>query len=793
MLLRFKIDDQGFRCLDSAIAATAISINYIKCHFDVAGTEWEDVDAICAIFKSATYNQHYEVMLDSNNNCFIDPEIYRRGGAIQVKLVGDKYINDSVISSTSTTSVVEFYIRDDIILPTPVPSKYDAFVAEIEIARQAVEDAILDLTRRIANGELKGKDGASISNIISNSNGTLTIELSDGQSYTSARPIRGEKGEPGEDGVGIASVVYGEDGTLLITMSDGTQYVSPYSMKGEKGEKGDKGDDGDTGLPTVTTADAGKFLRVSSSGTWAVEAAGGELVWFDDRNDSVMAYLNGSVGYTDANRSNTSVIRSYASTSIQDQDCPKPFLNTYNLDPNADNTIDNWTVKRLGYAPRMMKLDGVWNVRDCGGWNADNGKVKFGYLFRGSRLSGASSSDLTILANAGIKFELDIRDAGNAAGTVATIPGSTYRNVSINNAYAQMINSEATAAATACIAAMESIVDDKPVYIHCASGADRTGCICAMLEALLGVSDTDIDRDFEMTDFADIEDLTGHVRNGGSWTGFWSALNSGQSNAKMNVARFLRNNGATTSLLNSFREKMIDGNPSSIDIPTYTITNNLSGCSTNNSATSVDGGVPYSATITPNSGYTIKTFIVTMGGVDITSTAVSGNMITIANVTGAIVITAVAEGNFTNLVHQSQEVSSTAIYNGGLGYKNGYYLDSGDGHESSNASDCMTGCIPYDIGNTQPTDILYIKGYTAGASESHTRLCVRKADKTRVTSFNGFLNANNIFDVETLGTGYYKLTPKEGVYHNFTISYVQFSFHQPDASGIIITKNEPIE
>ena len=520
-------------------------------------------------------------------------------------------------------------------------------------------------------------------------------------------------------------------------------------------------------------------------------STGGESVWFDDRNDSVRAYLIGSEVYTAANRSSTSVIRNYASTSIQDQDCPRPFLGTYNLDPNEENSIDDWTVTRFSYPPRMMKMDGVWNVRDCGGWDADNGKMKYGYLFRGARLNGASANDLTALANAGIKFELDIRDAANAAGTVATIPGSTYRNVPINNAYAQMINSEATAAATACIAAMESIVDDKPVYIHCASGADRTGCICAMLEALLGVADTDIDRDFEMTNFADIEDLTGHNRNGGSWTGFWSALNSGQSNAKMNVAKFLKNNGATTSLLNSFREKMIDGNPSSIDIPTYTITNNLSGCSTNNSATSVDGGVSYSATITPNSGYTIKTFTVTMGGVDITSTAVSGNSITIANVTGTIVITAVAEGNYTNLVHQSQEVGSTAIYNGGLGYKNGYYISGGN--ESANANDCMVGCIPYDIGNTQPTDILYIKGYTAGASESHTRLCIRKSDKTRTTEFNGFLNSNNIFDVTVLGTGYYKLTPKTGVHNSYKAGYVQFSFHQPDASGIIITKNEPIE
>lgn len=520
-------------------------------------------------------------------------------------------------------------------------------------------------------------------------------------------------------------------------------------------------------------------------------SSGGESVWFDDRNESVKAYLNGSSVYTASNRSSISVIGNYASTSIQDQDCPISFLGTYNLDPNAENTIDDWTVTRFGYPPRMMKMDGVWNVRDCGGWDADNGKMKYGYLFRGARLNGASANDLTALANAGIKFELDIRDAANAAGTVATIPGSTYRNVPINNAYAQMINSEATAAATACIAAMESIVDDKPVYIHCASGADRTGCICAMLEALLGVADTDIDRDFEMTNFADIEDLTGHVRNGGSWTGFWSALNSGQSNAKMNVAKFLKNNGATTSLLNSFREKMIDGNPSSIDIPTYTITNNLSGCSTNNSATSVDGGVSYSATITPNSGYTIKTFTVTMGGVDITSAVVSGNTISIANVTGAIVITAVAEGSYTNLVRQSEEVSSTAIYNGGLGYKNGYYISSGN--ESANANDCMVGCIPYIIGSSQPTDVIYIKGYTGGASESHTRLCIRKSDKTRVTEFNGFLNANNIFDVTTLGTGYYKLTPKTGVHNNYKVGYVQFSFHQPDAIGIIITKNEPIE
>ncbi len=245
MLLRFKIDNEGFRCLDSEIASTAISINYIKCHFDVRGTEWEDIDAICAIFKSATYNKHYEVMLDSNNNCFIDPEIYRRGGIIQVKLAGDKYIDESVISSTSITPVVEFQIRDNVIIPTPTPSKYDVFVAEIEIARDAVDAAILDLAQRVARGEFNGNDCANITNITYNSDGTVTIDLSDGQQFTSVQSMKGEKGDRGEDGIGIASVVYGEDGSLVITMSDGTQYISPYSIKGEKGDPGDPGDKGD--------------------------------------------------------------------------------------------------------------------------------------------------------------------------------------------------------------------------------------------------------------------------------------------------------------------------------------------------------------------------------------------------------------------------------------------------------------------------------------------------------------------------------------------------------------------
>ena len=75
---------------------------------------------------------------------------------------------------------------------------------------------------------------------------------------------------------------------------------------------------------------------------------------------------------------------------------------------------------------------------------------------------------------------------------------------------------------------------------------------------------------------------------------------------------------------------------------TYTITNTLTNCSSNNATTSIDENSSYTATITANDGYELGTITVTMGGTDITSSAVSGSTITISSVTGNVVITCTA-------------------------------------------------------------------------------------------------------------------------------------------------------
>lgn len=77
---------------------------------------------------------------------------------------------------------------------------------------------------------------------------------------------------------------------------------------------------------------------------------------------------------------------------------------------------------------------------------------------------------------------------------------------------------------------------------------------------------------------------------------------------------------------------------------TYAITNTLSHVTNSNTATSIAENEAYTGTLTAASGYTMGAVTITMGGINITSqayTAATG-AISIANVTGNVVITATA-------------------------------------------------------------------------------------------------------------------------------------------------------
>ena len=78
-------------------------------------------------------------------------------------------------------------------------------------------------------GEFDGDPGVGIASAVLNSDYTLTLNFTDGKSYTTPNSIRGE------DGVGIASAVLNPDYTLTLNFSDGNKYTTPNSIRGEQG------------------------------------------------------------------------------------------------------------------------------------------------------------------------------------------------------------------------------------------------------------------------------------------------------------------------------------------------------------------------------------------------------------------------------------------------------------------------------------------------------------------------------------------------------------------------------
>ena len=74
----------------------------------------------------------------------------------------------------------------------------------------------------------------------------------------------------------------------------------------------------------------------------------------------------------------------------------------------------------------------------------------------------------------------------------------------------------------------------------------------------------------------------------------------------------------------------------------YSITYALTDCTVSNPATSAAEGSSYTATLSTYSAYEISSVSITMGGTDVTGTTYSSGTISIPNVTGNIVITAVA-------------------------------------------------------------------------------------------------------------------------------------------------------
>jgi hypothetical protein len=209
----------------------------------------------------------------------------------------------------------------------------------------------------------------------------------------------------------------------------------------------------------------------------------------------------------------------------------------------------------------------------------------------------------------------------------------------------------------------------------------------------------------------------------------------------------------------------------------YTVTNTLTQCTSNNSATKAAQGGSYSATITAKSGYELKSIVVKMGGTNISSTAVSGSKITISNVTGNIVITAVAEEIVAKYTNLADPTSADWWSNSRVG---------SDGTRRDETGYTVTNYI----GPLNSGDIVRVKGmdFTTVPKASGTYDASKKASSYGSSQVSNYNNGTVITDFTASTTGLQFKHVATGIKYWKLCGKLNGS-----ASDVIITINEPID
>lgn len=162
---------------------------------------------------------------------------------------------------------------------------------------------------------------------------------------------------------------------------------------------------------------------------------------------------------------------------------------------------------------RMLRFEGLRNVRDIGGWNTTDGRqLKYNKILRGSELGRGHkiesllSNDSLELLRLGIGGELDMRRTADIIGEQIMENSSINDNIPFLATPMKDDTNMILDYKDELRQAFEFIIDnlrhDRITYIHCTYGADRTGMLVALIESLCGVTLDNIYKDYELSAFS---------------------------------------------------------------------------------------------------------------------------------------------------------------------------------------------------------------------------------------------------------------------------------------------------
>lgn len=169
---------------------------------------------------------------------------------------------------------------------------------------------------------------------------------------------------------------------------------------------------------------------------------------------------------------------------------------------------------------RTIPFSTVFNFRDVGGYlGLDGRRVRWRRLYRSDSLHRLADSDAEAFAALGVRTVVDLRRPREVEynGRVPAYEGLVYRHIHpehrewddipydeqlgfahwLAERYVELTDSGAAGIAEAIGIIAEE--DSAPLVVHCAAGKDRTGVVCGLTLALLGVDDSDIAADYTLS------------------------------------------------------------------------------------------------------------------------------------------------------------------------------------------------------------------------------------------------------------------------------------------------------
>ena len=170
---------------------------------------------------------------------------------------------------------------------------------------------------------------------------------------------------------------------------------------------------------------------------------------------------------------------------------------------------------------RHLPVEGTYNIRDLGGYEAEGGQTRWRQILRADALHRLDDAGVAALIEQGVRTVIDLRhghELETAVNPFSTAGGVDYLNISLfeqltppaagidesgrqTNVLLELYKL-ALANRQSAIRDVIATIAEAPegaVLFHCTAGKDRTGIIAALLLAAHGVDAQTIGEDYAVT------------------------------------------------------------------------------------------------------------------------------------------------------------------------------------------------------------------------------------------------------------------------------------------------------